>query len=1236
VSIVETLVQDLSGRKIANQSGVRPWWTIRSGFAFWIACFMFIPTQAYAVPLFPAQVFLGDASFPSDGTTADFNRDGNADLVLVNKYHSSISVFLGDGSGAFASALNFNTGVSPIKSTAGDFNGDGNVDIVTFNRYSSNYIHMSVGVSVSIFLGDGKGGFAPVVTFPLLTKVTALAVADLNGDGQADLVEMDDLGGLDVQLADGLGGFVAPVKVVTPGSVSNHVTSTITGDFNGDGRVDLVQTMWGETRVLLGDGLGGFGMPQVYAVGGDHSAITTADFNGDGKADLAIASNVSGQAAVNVLLGDGLGGFSVSVKLSKAVMRAMSITTADFNGDGNADIAAGLYGGKGGGFLLLLGDGLGGFAAPVRMANESGLGSVFSADFNGDGKADLAGVNYFNNVTVFLGNGVGGFTVPLNSPPFKASSASIITADFNGDGKADIASPVDGQTGTAEVRVQLGDGLGGFATPVKSVVGVGTVFAMGTADFNGDGNVDLALLSQISAGTSEIRVLLGDGLGSFTASAKVAMGTYISAITTADFNGDGNVDLALAGYTLGWYGEVVVLLGDGVGGFAAPVHHTGHHGTPVSIITADFNGDGNADVATDSGSSWASIDVWFGDGLGAFAPAVAVTLPLGLSGEIITADFNGDGNADIAGLSGLSVIVLLGDGLGNFALSGVFGSGFPVPAYSILTGSTATNQGLTISSGDFNNDGKADIVQGNDGGVTVWLADGAGGLSAAGHFASGDFGLAPARDGGGRGNAIGSVTSADFNGDGKRDLALMGNYFSAGSGFATISVLLNQLSSLNTIPTPLKPKVPVALLGLSTGDINGNGTADMAVLGKRISTGRYVIRVKDTGMVPALIREIPLSGTFQPIQMVTLADMNANGSPEIAVLEVDPATGKNGQIQVKDSRTGALITNIRIRSTVKPHMLVALPDVNGNGSADLALSEVDPVTGNNVQIQVKDGRTGAKIANIRVNTAVKPYQLIALASVNGAPALALSEVDPVTGKNIRIQVKRASTGALIRNIRVDMNTKPHQMVAMGDVNGNGSTDIALSEVNATTGKNVQVQVKDAATGAKIVNIRLNPNYKPHALVVLADVNGNGSPDIALSESNATTGKSVQIQVKDGRTGVKISNVLVNGTTKPYQLISLGNVNGAGSPADLALLEVNPTTGKNVQIQVKDALTGGKIRNIPLNPNYSPLGMNSAPDSNGNGVQELGVLEQDAAGKVQIQVKDALTGGLIKNQPFPHL
>ncbi|MDQ6997900.1 MAG: DUF5011 domain-containing protein [Mariprofundus sp.] len=438
-----------------------------------------------------------------------------------------------------------------------------------------------------------------------------------------------------------------------------------------------------------------------------------------------------------------------------------------------------------------------------------------------------------------------------------------------------------------------------------------------------------------------------------------------------------------------------------------------------------------------------------------------------------------------------------------------------------------------------------------------------------------------------------------------------------------------------TVTAPVSVVVPPSLQALSLGDINANGSADMAVLGKLTSTGRYVIRVKDMGTVPALIREISLNGAYQPVQMVRLADMNANGSPEIAVLEIDPATGLNRQIQVKDSLTGALIRNIPIKSTVKPHMLVALPDVNGNGSADLALSEVDPVTGKNVLIQVKDGSTGAKITNIRVSTSVKPHQLVALANVNGAPAIALSEVDAVTGKSVQIQVKRASTGALIRNILVNVNTKPHELVALPDVNANGSTDIALSEVNAVTGKSVQIQVKDGSTGAKIINIAVNPNYKPHNLVVLGDVNGNGSADVALSESDAVTGKSVQIQVKDGLTGAKISNVRVNGNTKPYQLIALGNVNGVGSPTDMALLEVNATTGRNIQIQVKDALTGGLIRNIPLNPNYSPLGMDSAPDSNGNGIQELGVLEQNGAGAVQIQIKDSLTGGLIKNQPFPN-
>jgi len=405
------------------------------------------------------------------------------------------------------------------------------------------------------------------------------------------------------------------------------------------------------------------------------------------------------------------------------------------------------------------------------------------------------------------------------------------------------------------------------------------------------------------------------------------------------------------------------------------------------------------------------------------------------------------------------------------------------------------------------------------------------------------------------------------------------------------------------------------------------------VLGKRKSSGKYVVRVKDPHTVPHLIREIGLNGAYKPVQVVRVPDVNGNGSADIAVLEVDPATGLNRQIQVKDGRTGAKIVNIPLKASVKPHMLVVLPDVNGNGSADLALSEVHAVTGKNVQIQVKDGRTGALIQNIRVSTSVKPHMLVSVGLINGAPALALSEVDAVTGKNVQIQVKNARTGAKIVNIRVKTSAKPHMLVALPDVNGNGSPDLALSEVDAVTGKNVQIQVKDGRTGALIQNIRVNTAVKPHQLVSVGNI--NGAPALALSEVHATTGKIVQIQVKNARTGAKVRNVALNRNYKPSDLIVLADINGNGAP-ELALSEVNATTGKVVQVQVKDAQSGAKIRNIPMNPNYTPLGMETGPDSNGNGVAEIGLLEVNAAGNIQIQIKDPLTGAKVVNLAYPKL
>ncbi len=226
------------------------------------------------------------------------------------------------------------------------------------------------------------------------------------------------------------------------------------------------------------------------------------------------------------------------------------------------------------------------FAAAANFGAGSGPNSVAVGDFNGDGKQDLAVVNFVsNNVSILLGDGAGNFSAPTN---FGAGSypRSVAVGDFNGDGKQDLAV-ADYDYYSGNVSVLLGDGTGNFSA--ASNFGVGhQPDSVAVGDFNGDGKQDLAVANN----SSDSSILLGDGTGNFSV-ASLGVGSAGWSIAVADFNGDGKEDLAVANRFAGY---LAILLGDGTGNFSA-ASKFGVGYDPSSVAVGDFNGDGRQDLA---------------------------------------------------------------------------------------------------------------------------------------------------------------------------------------------------------------------------------------------------------------------------------------------------------------------------------------------------------------------------------------------------------------------------------------------------------------------------------------------------------------------------------------------------------------------------------------------------------------------------------------------------------------
>jgi hypothetical protein len=187
---------------------------------------------------------------------------------------------------------------------------------------------------------------------------------------------------------------------------------------------------------LLGTGTGSFGAAINYSVDYTPWGITSADFNGDGKPDLAVAN--SGGNDVSVLLGTGTGSFNTATNYSVGNFPEI-LTSADFNGDGKADLAVANYGLSGGANIsVLLGTGTGSFGAAASYPAGTNNSAIASSDLNGDGKADLAVLDFGGGSTYILrGSGTGSFSTVTNFAT--GAGSSLISTDLNGDGKPDLA-----------------------------------------------------------------------------------------------------------------------------------------------------------------------------------------------------------------------------------------------------------------------------------------------------------------------------------------------------------------------------------------------------------------------------------------------------------------------------------------------------------------------------------------------------------------------------------------------------------------------------------------------------------------------------------------------------------------------------------------------------------------------------------------------------------------------------
>jgi hypothetical protein len=502
---------------------------------------------------------------PSFVTMGDLNGDGRLDLAVANFVFDTVSVLLnttsaGAATASFATNQEVATGTGPIFVTVGDVNGDGRLDLTVAN-FNSDSVSVLLNITVP---GAAAPSFAAQQDFATGEAPLFVALGDLNGDGKLDLA----VANLNVSTVSVLLNTTNP-GASTPGFTAKQDVDTgpnprsvTVADLNGDGKPDLAVANVGSDTVSVllnttapGGATSSFGAKHDFVTGEDPVSVTVGDLNRDGRLDLAVA-NINSNT-VSVLLNTTAPGSATPSFVAKQDFATgdnpVSVTVGDLNGDGKLDLViANLISTVSVLFNTTApGSAASSFAIKQDFATGDGPRSVTEGDLNGDGKLDLAVVNFNSNTVAVL----------LNTTDPGAATPSF-------------ASIHDFPTGIRPGSITLGD-------------------------LNGDGKLDLALVNLIS---NSVSVLLnttapGAGAPSFSAKQDFATDFNPTSITVGDLNGDGRLDLAAANINSD---NVSVLLNTTAPGAATPSFATKQDfavsDSPVSVARGDLNYDGKLDL----------------------------------------------------------------------------------------------------------------------------------------------------------------------------------------------------------------------------------------------------------------------------------------------------------------------------------------------------------------------------------------------------------------------------------------------------------------------------------------------------------------------------------------------------------------------------------------------------------------------------------------------------------------
>ncbi|MCU1382702.1 MAG: hypothetical protein JWL71_1399, partial [Acidobacteria bacterium] len=591
---------------------------------------------------------------PFDVTVSDFNFDSYPDLVVAAADADEIDVLFGAAGGAFRAAVRIPAPGNPRGVAAGYFG-------LTFG-YSIVYSSYTAGTISFIDYDYSTATFTPGVTLNAGTNPQGIAVGSFKPSGGYPDIVVANAGGSQLTAFYNASGTFTRAELKAPaGQRGTHLNVIVAADFDKDGRTDLAAASTADNYVTLwmNSSSGLRWTANFTGAVSSPRGIAAADLTVDGRPEILVANRASN--SITVFIANATAPIFTTHQIVTAGSGARGVGGADFDGDGRVDLATGGDSTRAGTVLwnrtANSRGGSGGTAFTLRalpdVTPDSWVqgGPYAVADFNHNGIPDIV-----------VGDGVvldASKAVKVDAGRQSPFVSSAVAADFNEDGHMDFAQTtyyyvsLDPWKTALTVDVMLGDGTGHFtlgtALPFTNPRG------MVTGDFNRDGHADVIVIDETDSAISR-KVFLGRGNGTFTETDQAtAANDYLTG--AGDVNGDGKLDLVVWNYSSR---QIAVYLGDGKGGFPTERVAASAGGSLYGSHVVDLNGDGRADVV--AARDGATLVAWLGNADGSFSLPLLSDLPAATY-SLAVADLTGDGHVDV--LTGEGTLAV-GKGDGTF------------------------------------------------------------------------------------------------------------------------------------------------------------------------------------------------------------------------------------------------------------------------------------------------------------------------------------------------------------------------------------------------------------------------------------------------------------------------------------------------------------------------------------------------------------------------------------------